>query len=114
VSNQVLSALLLAFIAKLYRKVLILSMLTCIQLDFADTIQRINNDYTRTLVAPMDGMWENAIIPHTTFWEIQDQGQHAGYFCLDSDNYLLRFHLQENYQQRAQEIFSWIISTYKI
>lgn len=89
-------------------------MLTCIRLDFANTIQRINNDYTRTLVAPMDGMWENAIIPHTTFWEIQDQGQHAGYFCLDSDNYLLRFHLQENYQQRAQEIFSWIISTYKI
>ena len=101
-------------IAKRYRKVLIFSMLTCLQFDFADTIQRINNDYTHTLVAPMDGMWENAIIPHATFWEIQDHGQHVGFFCLDSDNYLLRFHLQENYQQRAQEIFAWIISAYKI
>jgi len=40
--------------------------------------------------------------------------QHAGYFCIGSNNYLLRFHLVENYQTRAQEIFRWIISTYDI
>lgn len=91
-----------------------LSTMTCIQLEHSDVIQQIRDDYLRTLVAPIDGMWENAVIAHAHFWEIQDQGQHAGYFCIGSDNYLLRFHLVENYQARAQEIFRWIISTYGI
>ncbi len=90
------------------------SMITCIQLEHSDVIRQLRDDYLRTLVAPMDGMWESAIIPHATFWEIQDQGQHVGHLCLDSDNYLLRFHLVKNYQARAQEIFRWVISTYDI
>jgi RimJ/RimL family protein N-acetyltransferase len=89
-------------------------MMTCIQLEHSDVIQQLRDDYLRTLVAPMDGMWESAVIAQATFWEIQDREQHAGYFCIGSNNYLLRFHLVENYQTRAQEIFRWIISTYDI
>ena len=65
----------------------------------------------RTLVAPMDGMWESAIIAPATFWEIQDGEHCAGYFCTGSDNELLRVQLFENYLVRAQEIFRWIVST---
>ncbi len=86
----------------------------CIQLEHPDVIQQMRNNYLHTLVAPMDGMWENAIIAHATYWEIQERGQYVGYFCIDSNNYLLRFHLLENYQVRAQEIFRWIVSTYRI
>ncbi len=86
-------------------------MLTCIQLEHADAIHRLRDDYLRTLVAPMDGMWESAVIARATFWEIQDGEQSAGYFCTGSDNDLLRFHLLENYQAQAQEIFRWIVST---
>ena len=89
-------------------------MMTCIQVKHPDVIQQMRDDYLRTLVAPMDGMWESTAITHAAFWEIQDRGQHAGYFCIDSNNYLLRFHLLENYQARAQEIFHWVISTYGI
>src|SRR5689334_8129494 len=85
-----------------------------IQLEHSDIIQQIRTDYLRTLVAPMDGMWESAVIAHATFWEIQDREQHAGHFCTDSNNDLLRFHLSENYHVRAQEIFRWIVSTYDI
>ncbi len=89
-------------------------MMTCIQLEHSDVIQQIRDDYLRTLVAPMDGMWESAVITYATFWEIQDREQRAGYFCIGANNYLLRFHLWENYQARAQEIFRWIVSTYGI
>lgn len=89
-------------------------MITCIQLEHSDVIQQLRDDYLRTLIAPMDGMWESAVIAHATFWEIQDQEQHAGYFCIGSNNDLLRFHLWENYQARAQEIFRWLVSTYGI
>src|SRR5947208_10453355 len=89
-------------------------MMTCIQLEHSDVIQQLRDDYLRTLVAPMDGMWESAVIMPATFWEIQDREQLAGYFCIDSNKCLLCFHLSENYQARAQEIFRWIVSTYSI
>lgn len=86
-------------------------MMTCIQLEHPDVIQPLRDGYLRTLVAPMDGMWEGAVIASATFWEIRDQEQLAGYFCIDSNNYLLRFQLLEDYLARAQEIFRWIVST---
>lgn len=89
-------------------------MLTCLRLEQPDTIQQIRNDYLHTLVAPMDGMWESTAITHATFWEIQNQEQPVGHFCIDSNNYLLRFHLLENYHAQAHDIFHWIISTHNI
>lgn len=89
-------------------------MATYIQLEQPDVIEHIRFDYLRTLTAPMDGMWENAIISSATFWEIQVREQHAGHFCLDYNNCLLRFHLLEEYQAQAQEIFRELISTFKI
>lgn len=89
-------------------------MMVCIQLESFETIQQLNDGYLRTLVAPMDGMWENAVIPQAAFWEIRDGEQRAGYFCIDSNNYLLRFSLLADYQSQAQEIFGWILSIYNI
>lgn len=89
-------------------------MITCMQLDHPDTIQQFRDDYLRTLVAPMDGMWESTVIAHATFWEIQDQKLRIGYFCIGSEQDLLRFHLCGNYLNRAQEIFHWVLSTYNI
>ena len=96
-----------------YRKVF-LKMLTCIQLEQAAEIQQLRDDYLRTLVSPMDGMWEGAIIAQAAFWEIEDQGQRVGYFCLGAENELLRFQLWENYLARSQAIFRWLISTHSI
>ncbi|MEO8971600.1 MAG: GNAT family N-acetyltransferase [Ktedonobacteraceae bacterium] len=89
-------------------------MVVCVQLEHSDAIQHIRDDYLRTLVAPMDGMWESVVIAHATFWEIHDYERRIGYFCVDANNYLLRFHLFADYQVQAQEIFRWIVSNYGI
>lgn len=89
-------------------------MMTYTQLEDSDVIQQLRNDYLRTLTAPMDGMWESVAIAYATFREMQDQGKRVGYFCLDADNNLLRFHLLPAYQARAQEIFRLIIATHAI
>jgi len=62
----------------------------------------------------MDGMWASAVVTQATFWEIQDGDQQVGYFCVGSDNDLLRFHLEEDYLARAQEIFRWTVSAHGI
>ncbi|MDQ2715314.1 MAG: GNAT family N-acetyltransferase [Chloroflexota bacterium] len=84
------------------------------QCEHSDAVEQMRDDYLRTLLAPMDGMWESAVIAQATFWEIQHQGQHTGYFCTGSDYDLLRFYLVEDYQVRAQEIFRWVVSTHDI
>src|SRR5437899_11366345 len=91
-----------------------LSTLTYTQLEHPDAIQRLRENYLHALVAPMDGMWESTAIAHATFWEIQDRGQHAGHFCIDANNYLLRFQLVGHSQVFAREIFRRVISTYTI
>lgn len=89
-------------------------MMRFIPLDHSEVIQQLQSEYLQTLLAPMDGMWERRITSRATFWEIQDQEQHIGHFCLDSSNALLRFHLKKEYQAQAQEIFQRILSTYEL
>ncbi|MGH2507805.1 MAG: GNAT family N-acetyltransferase [Ktedonobacteraceae bacterium] len=89
-------------------------MITCTPLTDSAAIQHRRDDYLHTLVAPMDGMWESAVIATAHFWEIRDGEQQAGHFCLAPNHDLLRFHVLEAYQKRAQDIFRWIISTYSI
>lgn len=99
-----------AFNKKAFR----VSMIRFTRLDRFEIIQQLRSDYLHTLIAPMDGMWESVIISQATYWEIQDGERHAGHFCLDSNNYLLRFYLIKEHQAQAQEIFQRIISTYEL
>ena len=93
---------------------LIRSMMQCIHLTQPGAIERLRDDYLGALSAPMDGMWESTVIAHAAFWEIHDQEQRIGYFCLGANQELLRFHLYENALDRAQAIFEWMLSTYSI
>jgi len=89
-------------------------MLTCIRLKRPGVRQRLRDNYLRTLVAPMDGMWESVVIARAAFWDIRDHGRHAGHACLGPDNDLLRFHLAGEYRARAQEIFRWFVAAHGI
>ncbi|HEX8729935.1 MAG TPA: GNAT family N-acetyltransferase [Ktedonobacterales bacterium] len=89
-------------------------MVTCVYLTQSDVIQQLRDDYLRTLVAPMDGMWESTMIGHAAFWEMHDREQRIGHCCIGSSGELLRFSLRSDYLDRAQELFHWIISTHGI
>ena len=89
-------------------------MISCVQVKDSGAIQQLRPGYVGGLVAPMDGMWESTVIAHATFWEIQDERQRFGYFCLGANQELLRFHLWQDYLDRAQEIFHWILSAHRV
>ena len=80
-------------------------MMRFTRLDHFEMIQQVRTDYLRTLIAPMDGMWESVVISQAAFWKIQAGQHHVGHFCLDSSDSLLRFYLKKEYQTQAQEIF---------
>ena len=90
-----------------------LPMMESIRLGASD-VQHLRDAYLRTLVAPMDGMWEGTAIAGATFWGIRDGGRHAGYASIGADHALLRVHLAADSQSQAQDIFRWILSTHRI
>jgi len=90
------------------------SMMTCLRLGCPDVVQRMRDDYLRTLVAPMDGMWEKVVIAHAVFWDIRERGRHAGYACVGPANALLRFHLAGGDGARARETFRWFVAAHGI
>lgn len=85
--------------------------LTCVRTVDAAAIGRHRSDYLATLAAPLDGMWESTAIAQARFWDISDDGRHAGHCCIDADNVLLRFHPAEPYRAQAETIFRWLIAT---
>jgi RimJ/RimL family protein N-acetyltransferase len=87
------------------------ALFACRPLARPEEIPSLRADYLRTLVAPVDGMWEGAVIAQAAWWEIYEDEHQVGFFCLDADQTLLRFHLLDDYQSRAQAIFRWLVAT---
>ena len=77
-------------------------------------MQPLRDAYLRTLVAPMDGMWEGTAIAGATVWGMRDAGRHAGYACIGADHTLLRVHLAADYRAQARDLFRWILSAHGI
>ncbi|GAB6988733.1 GNAT family N-acetyltransferase [Paenibacillus pini] len=89
-------------------------MIECCELNNLKEIEDLRLRYIESLVAPMDGMWESAIIENSTFWIIKCDGSKAGYFCVDENMCLLQFELLEKYRNLARDIFCYIISSKNI
>ena len=96
-----------------HRKALDLPVMECIQLGLSE-VQPLRDAYLRTLVAPMDGMWESTAIAGATVWAMRDAGRHAGYACIGADHTLLRVYLAADYQAQARDLFRWILSAHGI
>jgi GNAT superfamily N-acetyltransferase len=90
------------------------AMIACRPLVDPEVIRSLRMRYLRTLAAPADGMWEGAVIAQAAWWELQEDGRQVGFFCLDADRTLLRFHLLDDYQARAQAIFLRVATTQRI
>jgi len=84
-------------------------MPTSIRLTDSNVIERLRSAYLRTLVAPMDGMWEGAVIGQAAFWSIRNGDVPIGHYCIDDDNTMLRFYLENAYGAKASEVFRSIV-----
>ncbi|AUS08786.1 hypothetical protein C1X05_07970 [Laceyella sacchari] len=78
-------------------------------LDSSRSIAALKQQYLNSLVAPMDGMWESAIIGNANNWAIHYEGKVVGYFCTDEESRLLQFYIMPPYQSHYRTIFVQLI-----
>jgi GNAT superfamily N-acetyltransferase len=57
--------------------------------------------YLRTLMAPLDGMWENGFLPMADHWEISHQNRPVGFCAINADRKMLSFDVPDAALQRA-------------
>jgi len=88
-------------------------MLEFHKIESADEKHDLNECYIKSLVAPMDGMWQT-IIANSDYRKITHNGQEVGYFCSDSDMRLLRLEIFNEFKNEAHFIFSMILDNWGI
>jgi hypothetical protein len=77
-------------------------------------IRDVRIAYLRTLVGPLDGMWETTAIDSAAFWGIFLQGRRVGHFCLGTDRCLLRYCLIDAARMSADAVLREITTTFAL
>ncbi|MFK7846639.1 MAG: GNAT family N-acetyltransferase, partial [Rhodothermales bacterium] len=73
-------------------------------------IQEMKADYLKSLIAPMDGMWEVGFINPGPHWEIRFNGNSAGYYAANEEGVLLQFYVRPAFEQHGRSLFDTIIA----
>ena len=79
------------------------------QLENSHQIQPLKEAYLRSLVFPMDGYWETAVVGRAPHWQIEVDGQLAGYFAARADKRLLQFYVTDPFLTVASDLFSFVV-----
>lgn len=77
-------------------------------------VQSIIKQYYRNIIAPIDDMWEKAIIGTSNYYRIISDSETVGYFCLDTAETLLQYFIRDEFLSKSQEIFKYILKKYNI
>lgn len=74
-------------------------------------IQALKEAYLRGLVFPMDAYWQSAVVGHAPHWQIEVDGQQAGYCAISSEKRLLQFYVTDPFLPLASELFAFIAAS---
>jgi len=74
------------------------------------SILDLKAEYLQSLQAPLDGMWEVGFIGAAPHWEIQVDGERAGYYAANEEGTLLQFHVALDFQGHARTLFDQVLA----
>ena len=66
-------------------------------------------EHLKTLSAPLDAYWEEALIGFADHYEIRIDGDRSGFYCLNSDNHLVAFFLVPEQAHQGEDAFSSVL-----
>ncbi len=73
------------------------------------SILDLKADYLRSLIAPMDNMWEIGFTNMSPHWEIRSSGERAGYYAANDQGELLQFYVTPAFGREARALFDHVI-----
>ena len=80
----------------------------------SNELLELKTQHLNTLSAPLDAYWEEALIGFSDHHEIIIEDARVGYFCLNSENQLVAFYLNQPYANHGGDVLSFILKKYHI
>lgn len=77
-------------------------------------LEDLKVEHLKTLSAPLDAYWEEALIGFADHYEIRIDGAISGFYCLNSDNQLVAFYLSQEYANHGENALSYIINEHGV
>jgi GNAT superfamily N-acetyltransferase len=71
-------------------------------------------EHLKTLTAPLDAYWEEALIGMSDHYELSVDGIRAGYYCVNADGHLTAFYRREKFVSSGTQALSFIIREHTI
>lgn len=79
-----------------------------------DSLTDLKQRYLDQTTAPLDGMWLCGFVPMATHYGLIQDDEIAGFFCCNSDNYLLQFFVEQELQQESSRYFKRVLNNAEI
>ena len=80
----------------------------------SSTLEDLKIEHLKTLSAPLDAYWEEALIGFADHYEFQIEGARSGFYCLNSSRQLVAFHLSREYVSHGENALSYIVNEHSI
>jgi transposase-like protein len=74
------------------------------------SILDLKADYLRSLIVPMDNVWEVGFTQVSPRWEIRSGGDRPGYYTANDQGELLQFYVTSAFGREARALFDHVIS----
>jgi predicted acetyltransferase len=71
-------------------------------------------EHLKTLSAPLDAYWEEALIGFADHYEIQIDSERSGFYCVNGDHQLVAFHLSPTYAPHGEDALAHIIQEHGV
>ena len=77
-------------------------------------LEDLKLEHLKTLSAPLDAYWEEALIGFADHYELRIDGARSGFYCLNSEQQLVAFHLLQEYMDHGENAFSHVINEHGV
>lgn len=77
-------------------------------------VLEMRKQWYKTLVAPLDSMWESLYIAGATVFEIRERAQLIGFCCIDQEQYLLQLFLVPAHRYQMQDVLTFLIDSKRV
>lgn len=71
-------------------------------------------EHLRSLSAPLDAYWEEALIGFADHYEMKVDGDRAGFYATNAEQQLVAFYLTQKYASHGEKGMAYVISKHKI
>lgn len=85
-----------------------------LETELNDTIKTYRKEWYKSLIGPLDGMWESLHIPSAATHLIQLKKKEIGYCCIDKDKSLLQLYLNKSNRHLTADAVKALIEADKI